>query len=108
MKFGTAHPMKFHRFLCMLYGQMILIVLTMKIVAAFKNICWTKYGIEMSELKCFKLFKIYIDDFMKAIISNNPKNKNLGHFIQILFRQAFLFAEKEHKKNSPNPLFSMN
>jgi hypothetical protein len=77
-------------------------------MAAFKNIGWKKYGIEMSELKCFKLFKIYIDDFMKAIISNTLENKNLDNFIQILFHQAFLFAEKEQKKDNLNPLFSTN
>ena len=51
MLFGKVHPMKHHRFLCMLYGQMIWIVLTMKIITWFKNLCQIRYKIELSELK---------------------------------------------------------
>lgn len=105
MIFGKVHPMKHHRFLCMLYGQMIWIVLTMKIIMWFRNICQVNYKIELSELKSFKLLKIYQNEFIETL--NRNKNNSLEDFIQILFRKAFIFAEKECKKNNPNPLFSI-
>ena len=106
MSFGETHPMKPQRFLCMLYGQMIWITLTMKMTNWFKKICQLRYKIELSELKSFKLLKIYQDEFIKTLITNDYKNKDLEHFIQNLFQQAFIFAEKECKKNNPNPLFA--
>ena len=106
MSFGETHPMKPQRFLCMLYGQMIWITLTMKMTNWFKKICQLRYKIELSELKSFKLLKIYQDEFIKILITNDYKNKDLEHFIHNLFQQAFIFAEKECKKNNPNPLFA--
>lgn len=106
LKFGIIHPMKPERFLSMLYGHMIWIILVTKITSWFRNICWMIYQIQISELKLFKLMRIYHNDFVKIISNRDKKDSDLEDFLLNILDTAFIFAEKEQKKGNPNRLFS--
>ena len=108
LKFGIIHPMKSERFLSMLYGHMIWIVLVTKITSWFRNICWMIYRIQISELKLFKLMRIYHNDFLKIISNKDKKDGDLEDFVLNILDTAFIFAEKEQKKGNPNRLFSIS
>lgn len=103
MELLQIHPMKAERFLCMLYGQMIWIVLSMKLTSFFRVSCWNLYHIELSELKFFKILKMFQLDFWEALISNS-KSK-IRRQLQKLAKTVFFHAQKEPKKNRINPLF---
>ena len=112
MEFGRIHPMKKHRFLCMLYGHLIWIALTMKIVSWFKIIFWNSYQIELSELKAFKIIRIYQHDLLAILSKDQFGCFQFNQFIQSIRECLFLFAEKEIKKNMKKKcsinLFSMS
>ena len=105
MKFGIIHPMKPQRFLSMLYGYLIWIILMTKITGWFRNITWNTYKIQVSELKLFKLMRIYQNQFIQTIGCNNKND--LEKLISKIFKATLLFAEKEQKKNKPNRLFEI-
>ncbi|MFK7905385.1 MAG: IS4 family transposase [Chitinophagales bacterium] len=105
MKFGQVHKMKIERFLSMLYGHMILVVITMKITQYFKMISWNSYEVELSELKLFKAMKIFEKKLFTVIREN--RIKGLRKMLEYIFVGVFLFAEKERKKNKPNQLFEV-
>lgn len=103
LDFGQVHPMKAQRFLCMLYGQMIWITLTMKLTSLFRIVCWKDYRMELSELKFFKIIYIAKNKIWEAIQSNFLRKLKIE--LQKLSKMVFLFAEKEIKKNRINILF---
>lgn len=95
MKFGEIHPMKTNRFLCMLYGHLIWITLTMKIISWVRIIFSNKYKIELSELKAFKIIHLY---HQKLLAIFHQPNFDLTQLIQEILNALFLLAEKESKK----------
>jgi hypothetical protein len=95
MKFGKIHPMKTDRFLCMLYGHLIWITLTMKITSWTRIIFSNKYKVELSELKAFKIINLY---HHKILAIFHQTNFNLTELIQKILDALFFLAEKERKK----------
>lgn len=104
LDFGKVHPMKAQRFLCMLYGHMIWIILTMKLVSLFRIIYWNEYRMELSELKFFKIIDKIRHKMWEAIHNNH--RKELRTVMEKLAKTVFLFAEKEVKKNRVNLPFN--
>lgn len=104
LDFGKVHPMKGQRFLCMLYGHMIWIILTMKLVSLFRTICWNGYQMELSELKFFKIVYQIQHKIWEAIHNNH--RKKLRTIMEKLAKTVFLYAEKEVKKNRVNLPFN--
>lgn len=98
MKFGQVHAMKKHRFLCMLYGHLIWITLTMKIISWSKITFWNKYHIQLSELKAFKIIRQYQHDLLALFYQKNFNSTQLAKIIHDIQLALFLFAEKEEKK----------
>jgi len=103
MELLQVRPMKAERFLCMLYGQMIWMVLSMKLTSFFRMSCWNLYRIELSELKFFKILKMFQLDLWAALVSN--VKKHIRQQLQKLAKSVFYHAQKDAKKNRINPLF---
>lgn len=97
MKFGIIHPMKTDRFLCMLYGHLIWIALTMKIISWCRILFWNEYKMELSELKAFKVIKIYHQNLLAIFYQ---PDFDMIQLIQKIVKTLFLFAEKEGKKQN--------
>lgn len=97
MKFGEVHPMKTDRFLCMLYGHLLWIVLTMKIISWSRTIFWEKYKIELSELKAFKIINAYHHKLLETLYKNDS---DIVQVVEKILNALFLLAEKEGKKHN--------
>lgn len=104
LDFGKVHSMKAQRFLCMFYGHMIWIILTMKLTSLFRIICWKEYQMELSELKFFKIVNEIQYEIWEAIYNNHRKQFRM--IMEKLAKIVFFFAEKEVKKNRINLPFN--
>lgn len=103
--FREVHSMNEHRFMCLLYGQMIWVTLNMKIFQAIKIFTWNKYKIEVSELKGYKILK-QLNNILKEAIKENDVEKFLA-FIKSAAEAIFFFGEKEYRKNQKNPILEI-
>ena len=52
--------------------------------------------------------RIYHNDFLKIISNKEKKDGDLEDFVLNILDTAFIFAEKEQKKDNPNRLFSIS
>lgn len=104
LNFRLVHPMNEHRFMCLLYGQMIFITLNMKVFQAIKIYTWNKYKIEVSELKGYKILK-QLNAILTQAIKHNDK-KGFLEFIEKAAKSILLFGEKEYRKNRKSTIFS--
>lgn len=103
INFRLVHPMNEHRFMCLLYGQMIWITLNMKFFQAIKIYTWNKYKVEVSELKGYKILK-QLNGILKQALKNNEEDMFI-EFIQKATKAMFFFGEKEHRKNRKPSFF---
>jgi hypothetical protein len=103
-RIDEMRQMNEHRFMCLLYGKLIWILLHHKLFNWVKRHFWNTYHIDISELKGFKILQELKNDLLKAVwnnsyeaayaflnlffklIGNNGrKQARLGKFNQLLF-----------------------
>jgi len=103
LKVGHVQKMKGERLNCLLYAQLIWVILNMNIFQSLKRYFWNHYKIEISELKGFKLIRSFHKELIQAIIKNQ---KTLyEQCLNSIFKAIARFGIKQYKKNNPNPLF---
>lgn len=102
-KFDAVHAVKPTRFLAMMYGRMIWILISMKTIQVFQQICWPKHKFWLSELKLFKMLAIYRNTFNQSLLKGET---SLQVLLKAMLKAALVLAKKEQKKGNPNPLFS--
>ena len=103
LKIGQVQRMKAHRFLCLLYAQLLWAVLNMSIFQAFKNHFWNAFGVELSELKGYKLLRSFHKELIMALWKN--QKQLYEQCLQDMYRALARFGKKQCRKNNPNPLF---
>ena len=103
LQIGQVHKMKPERFLCLLYGQLIWTVLQMKIFQSFKNMIWNELQFEISELKTFRIFRIFADSLFDTLFKYG--DLFFQNVLEQLFETIQRLAKKNYKKGNPNPMF---
>ena len=103
LNIGHVRKMKSDRFLCMLYGQLIWVIINMKLFQSFKVYFWNKFKIEISEIKAYKLMKKQFHRLKNAIFYNCLILYE--HSLDCMFEAIEAFGDKQYKKGNPNPLF---
>jgi hypothetical protein len=107
-RIDEMRQMNEHRFMCLLYGKLIWILLHHKLFNWVKRHFWNTYHIDISELKGFKILQELKNDLQKAIwnnsyetayaflnlffklIGNNGRKQvRLGKFNQLLFYDRY-------------------
>lgn len=58
------------RIKCMIYGKLLFIFLTTKIISCFKHIIWVTKKLELSEFRATKHIKIKANEWLRIIICN--------------------------------------
>lgn len=103
-RIDEMRPMNQYRFMCLLYGKLIWILLHHKLFNWVKQHFWNIYHMDISELKGFKILQELKNDLLKAIWNNSKeaaytflilffklmgnngaKQVRLGKFSQLLF-----------------------
>lgn len=102
LKIGRVHPMKPHRFLCLMYTQMAWALLNAKIFQYCKVIFWNKARIEISELKAFKIMRQF-NHRLRAALLENTQNSYV-EFFRLLWKALTKLGVKHPKKNNKNKL----
>lgn len=101
-KMGFVRKMKEERFLCLLYAQLIWIILNTKIFDVFKRFYWNETKQELSELKCFKILRKFQSDFMEALFANSKEMYE--DFLNNAIKACQKYGWKVGKKGTPNIL----
>lgn len=102
LKLGNVPKMKPERFLCLMYGHLIWVVLNMKIFAYCKKVFWNEKKIEISELKGFKIMSVFGQILKQAIWKSDIDLWK--QFFDYLMNCFLRLANKQIRIN-PNPLF---
>jgi len=102
-KLGNVHKMKVERFLCLLYGHLIWILLNTKVFTIFKSEIWNTIREEISELKGFKILAI-INDSLKMALRVN-KIELYEEFLFNAYIALVKLGKKQYRKGRDNPLF---
>lgn len=97
--------MKPDRFVCLLYGQLIWVVITMKTFQSFKTYFWNNRQIEISEIKSYQIMKTHFHTLKNAIFNNSLILYE--NCLDIMFLPIKEFGKKQYKKGNPNPLFDL-
>ena len=93
--------MKLPRFKCILYSQLILIILTNKLLNYCKVCLYKTSNKELSELKMFKTLKSVLNEFKIAI---RKTKKEIMEFLDLLLAMTMKTCVKQQKKGRKKPL----
>lgn len=103
LKVGRVCPMKPFRFLCLMYGQMVWVLLNCKLFSWFKTAIWNEFRAELSELKGMKILATQSGLLKQALATG------AGHTLQTYLAQCYSalcrLAIKKPKKNNVSILF---
>lgn len=102
LKIGKVHPMKIHRFLCLMYGQMIWAVLNAKIFQYGKIYFWNELALEISELRGFKILRQLKHRLHRAM--RECLLELYMEFLELLFLALAKNGVKQPKKSNKNRL----
>jgi len=107
LKVDEYQKMKPERILTLLYAKLLWILMISKALLQIKNILFNlkdqANGIEISEYKLFKLFKLqFSDSFITAVF--HPKKSKLLALLKKLYHLAKICCKKEVKKGKETPM----
>jgi len=104
LKIDKMKKIKPERFLCLMYAQLIWVVLNMRVFQSFKISIWKDFQIEISELKSYKIIKSFHRKLLKAIFRNTKKSYK--KCLDRMYESILLFGKKKYRRGNPNPLFT--
>lgn len=99
-RIDSIKQLKAERFLCMLYGRLIIILLQIKLFSWFKAHLWNTQNIELSELKSLKFMSRY-SAINKEVFQSVKSIKNT---LDALFQQLATKCRKEKRKKTKTPM----
>lgn len=70
-RIDEMHPMNEYRFMCLLYGKLIWILLHHKLFSWIKRHFWNTFHMDVSELKGFKILQELKTDLQQALWNNS-------------------------------------
>ena len=102
-KIDEVREMTVHRFMCLLYGKMAWIVVQHKIFSWVKTHFWNTYGIELSELKVFKMLQQLKGSLLKVLSENLVED--IRKFLDNLWACIGRNGKKQVRLKKKNQLF---
>lgn len=103
LKIGQVQKMKADRFLCLLYAQLLWAVVAMNIFNALKCHFWNMHGVEVSEIKGYRVIRLFCGAIMQAVQGN--RRALYERAINGIFEAVGRYGKKQYRKGNPNPLF---
>jgi hypothetical protein len=103
LKVGRVCPMKPFRFLCLMYGQMVWVLLNCKLFSYFKTVIWNEFQAELSELKGMKILATQSDLLKQALVTG--AGSTLQAYLAQCYSALCRLAIKKPKKNNVSILF---
>lgn len=97
-KIHNLQPMKYERFVCLLYAKLILIVVNLQMIRNFQGYYYQKMKKLLSEDKCIKTLTKHFERILMIIQDVHQSTKELS-------KVAVLFS-KEHWKEKRNKRFN--
>jgi hypothetical protein len=101
-RIDKMHSMNEHRFMCMLYGKLIWILLHHKLFSWMKRHFWNTYHMDVSELKGFKILQELKTDLHHALWNNSYHD--CFEFLSLLYRLFSKTARKQVRRRNFNQL----
>lgn len=101
-RIDEMRPMNEHRFMCLLYGKLIWILLHHKLFSWIKRHFWNTYHIDISELKGFKILQELKTDLQQALWNNSFQA--CCEFLALLYRLMGNTARKQVRRRKFNQL----
>jgi len=103
---NKIHPMNYHRFMCLLYAKLLLIIINGQIIGLLQRWLYEMYGKLLSRTKCFKTLSSYFFKIRKGLF--NPEQKTtsfLPSLACLMSRNHWL--EKRKNRTNYSELFDL-
>lgn len=104
-RIDEMRQMNEHRFMCLLYGKLIWILLHHKLFSWIKSYFWNTYHIDISELKGFKILQELKTDLQQAIWNNSFQA--CLEFLVLLYQLIGNTARKQVRRRKFNQLLHL-
>ncbi|MFN0013749.1 MAG: IS4 family transposase [Saprospiraceae bacterium] len=101
-RIDEMRPMNEYRFMCLLYGKLIWILLHHKLFSWTKCYFWNTYHIDVSELKGFKILQELKTDLQQALWNNSFQA--CFEFLNVLYQLIGNTAQKQVRRRKFNQL----
>jgi hypothetical protein len=101
-RIDEMHPMNEYRFMCLLYGKLIWMLLHHKLFNWIKRHFWNTYHLDVSELKGFKILQELKTDLQNAIWNN--AYQACYEFLILLYQLIAKTARKQVRLRKFNQL----